>query len=104
MTRIDGLNPLVTGRTAAGQSSAPVDGDGASGGPNGAGAAGRQDVVDLSNRGRIVALAAWAVSDSGDVRAERIAALKAAIADGTYRSNAREIAARLLGNGFGAEG
>lgn len=102
MTRIDGLNPLLTGSTQRGQASSGVDGaDGSNGQAQGAG--GRQDVIALSDRGKIVALAARAVADSRDARQERVLALKAAIANGTYTSNAREIASRLLANGFGAD-
>jgi flagellar biosynthesis anti-sigma factor FlgM len=50
----------------------------------------------------VVAEAARAVSQSRDVRSEKVAALKAAIANGTYRSNAREIAERLVANGLGS--
>lgn len=95
MTRIDGLNPLATSRTGAGTPSQGVDGAGGE-----AGAAerldGRHDNVNLSNRGRVVAVAAQAVAQSPEVRAERVAALKAAIGDGTYASDARGIAQRLL--------
>jgi flagellar biosynthesis anti-sigma factor FlgM len=102
MTRIDGLNPLSTSRTMSGQSSQGVDSadndTSASSAPGG-----RQDVLSVSDRGRVVALAAHAVHASRDVRSEKVATLKAAIADGSYKSNAREIAERLLANGsFGA--
>jgi flagellar biosynthesis anti-sigma factor FlgM len=50
-----------------------------------------------------MAEAARAVSESRDVRAEKVAALKAAIANGTYSSNAREIAARLLADGIAGD-
>jgi len=103
MTRIDGLNPLLTGRLAGGNGAPSVDGGDHQGDAQGAHAAGRQDVVSLSDRGRVVAIAARAVGESGDVRAEKVAAIKAAIANGSYRSNARDIAARLLANGFGSE-
>ncbi len=98
MTRIDGLNPLSTSRTMGGQASTgvdPSDGDKSTG----AAAGGRQDVLAVSDRGRVVATAARAVHESHDVRSEKVAMLKAAIADGTYKSNAREIAERLLANG-----
>jgi negative regulator of flagellin synthesis FlgM len=104
MTRIEGLNPLGTSRTMQGQ--APPGVDGPAGDRNGGAerAEGRQDLVSLSSRGRIVAEAASAVALARDVRAEKVAALKAAIADGSYRSDAREIAERLLtGGGFFAE-
>jgi negative regulator of flagellin synthesis FlgM len=95
MTRIDGLNPLATSRTGAGGPSQGADGLGG----EGSGVdrlEGRQDGISLSSRGRVVAVAAQAVAQSADVRAERIAALKAAIADGSYSSDARGIAQRLL--------
>ncbi|MCZ2112005.1 MAG: flagellar biosynthesis anti-sigma factor FlgM [Dehalococcoidia bacterium] len=102
MTRIDGLNPLITGNTQRGQASTGIDGADGSGG-HAQGASGRQDVIALSDRGKIVALAARAVSQSRDARQERVLALRAAIANGTYTTNARDIAARLLANGFGAD-
>jgi len=96
MTRIDGINPLTTSRTQQGQGAPAADGAG-SGRTDGTDrAAGRLDQVSLSQRGRVVAEAASAVAGSRDVRTEKVAALKAAIADGTYRSNAREIARRLI--------
>jgi len=104
MTRIDGLNPLGTSRTMQGQGASGLDAAG--GDRHGAAerADGRQDLVSLSSRGRIVAEAAHAVARTPDVRAEKVAALKAAIAAGSYRSDAREIAERLLtGGGFVAE-
>lgn len=105
MTRIDGLNPLSTSRTQGGYGPGGVDGAGANGRNNGADrVAGRQDELSLSNRGRVIAEAARAVGDSPEVRADKVAALKAAIADGTYRSNARDIAERLMASGtFGLE-
>ena len=99
MTRIDGLNPLATSRTLSGQSSQSVDGADNDATSHAAGAGGRQDVLAVSDRGRVVALAAQAVGQSPDVRAAKVAALKAAIADGTYVSNARDIAERLLASG-----
>lgn len=101
MARIDGLN--LTGASmnpasaagAAAAAGSPAEQEAA------ARARGRQDVLNLSDRGRVVAEAASAVANSRDVRAEKVAALKAAIANGTYTSNAREIAARLIANGLG---
>ena len=98
MTRIDGLNPLSTSRTMSGQSAQNVDGAEGDGSKANA-ASGRQDVLAVSDRGRVVAVAAQAVGQSPDVRAAKVAALKAAIADGTYVSNARDIAERLLASG-----
>lgn len=102
--RIDGLNPLGTSRTMPGQGAPGVDAPGSERHAGAERADGRQDLVSLSTRGRIVAEAAHAVAQTPDVRAEKVAALKAAIANGTYRSDAREIADRLLtGGGFGVE-
>lgn len=99
MNRIDGLNPLATSRTLQGQGANGIDGARDRNGANGAEAANGQDHVSLSNRGRVVAEAARAVSQAPDVRADKIAALKAAIADGTYGSDSRYIAERLLATG-----
>ncbi|MCC7088898.1 MAG: flagellar biosynthesis anti-sigma factor FlgM [Dehalococcoidia bacterium] len=102
MARIDGLNlsgASMNPASAAGAASA------APGSPEAEAALkarGRQDVLNLSNRGRVVAEAARAVGDSRDVRAEKVASLKAAIANGSYSSNACEIAERLLANGLGS--
>lgn len=100
MARIDGLN-----LSGANLNPASAAGAGSSQDPAAAEAAlkarGRQDAVSLSNRGRLVAEAAQAVAASRDVRAEKVAALRAAIANGSYKSNAREIAERLFANGVG---
>lgn len=101
MARIDGLNlsgaSMNPATAAAGAAATP----GSAEAEAALKARGRQDVLNLSNRGRIVAEAARAVADSRDVRAEKVAALKAAIANGSYSSNAREIAERLVANGLG---
>lgn len=99
MTRIDGLNPLSTSRTQHGNAAAAVDSASARGRDGTERVDGPQDAISLSNRGRVVADAARAVADSPEVRADRVAALKAAIADGSYRSNARDIATRLVASG-----
>ncbi len=100
MARIDGMNlagpsanPASSAQGAHGTGSA-AENDAA------AKARGRQDVLNVSNRGRVVAEAAAAVQRSTEVRTDRVAALKAAIAEGSYTSNAREIAARLLADGI----
>jgi negative regulator of flagellin synthesis FlgM len=101
MARIDGLN--LTGASLNPASAAgAAQGAGSTAEQEAAAKArGRQDVLNLSDRGRVVAEAAAAVANSRDVRTEKVLALKAAIANGTYASNAREIAARLLANGLG---
>ena len=104
MTRIDGLNPLTTSRTMSGLGASGVDASGDDTSPESTRAAGRQDVLSLSNRGRVVAEAAHAVHRAPDVRSDRVLAIKASIANGTYTSNAREIAQRLMANaGFMAD-
>lgn len=99
MTRIDGLNPLSTSRTMGGQASSSIDTADADAASQANASAGRQDVLALSDRARVVGVAARAVADSPDTRAAKVAALKASIADGTYTSNARAIAERLLATG-----
>lgn len=101
MARIDGLNLSGANLNAAGAAGAVSAGSSAES-EAAQKARGRQDVLALSNRGRFVAEAAHAVASSREVRAEKVAALKAAIANGTYSSNAREIAERLIANGLGS--
>lgn len=101
MTRIDGMNLSGASLNPAGATG--VGSNGSSAETEAAiKARGRQDVLNLSSRGRIVAEAARAVENSRDVRSEKVAAIKAALANGTYSSNAREIAERLFSNGIGA--
>jgi negative regulator of flagellin synthesis FlgM len=102
MTRIDGINHLQTSRLGHSEGTQVADNDGERS-SEAARLAGKGDEVRLSTRGRVVAEAVRHVHESSEVRQARIAELKAAIADGTYTSNAREIAARLLASGtFGA--
>lgn len=98
MNRIDGQQPILTGRAAEGRALTPA-GDGAirEGGADRPG--GRQDNVSLSDRARIVSLAARAVENSSDVRADKVAALKASIANGGYKPDAGAIAGRLVQGG-----
>ena len=99
MARIDGLN--LSGASLNPASAAAASGAHGSAESEAAlKARGRQDAVALSTRGRLVAEAAHAVQQSREVRSEKVAALKAAIANGTYSSNAREIAERLIANGL----
>jgi negative regulator of flagellin synthesis FlgM len=105
MTRIDGLNPLTTSRTAQGQGAQGIGGGGdRDKDSEAAQVGGPQDNITLSTRSRIVADVSGYVASAPDVRAGRVADLKAAIANGTYRVSAGDIAARLLATGtFGAE-
>lgn len=59
----------------------------------------QRDLASISSRGRFVATAMRSVQDAPDVRADRVAELKAAIADGAYHSNPNSIAERLLAGG-----
>ena len=103
MTRIDGINHLQTSRLGQSDNAQSAENDGERA-AEAARLAGRQDEVRLSNRGRIVADAVRHVHGADEVREAKVAALKAAIANGTYSSNARDIAARLLASGtFGAD-
>lgn len=99
MTQINGLGSLATSRTMHGQGAQGVDGNahGADGPEKAAG--GRQDNVSLSDRSRIVGLASSSVRNAPDVRAERVAALKASIANGTYQGDNEAVAARLMRTG-----
>ena len=102
MARIDGLNLSGANLNPAGATGAGGTSHDAEAAAAALKARGRQDAISLSNRGRLVAEAAQAVAAARDVRAEKVAAIKAAIANGSYSSNAREIAERLYANGIGA--
>jgi negative regulator of flagellin synthesis FlgM len=54
------------------------------------------DAVSISDSARSLAAAHRAVADAPDVREDRVSALKAAIADGTYTVNSRNLASKLL--------
>jgi negative regulator of flagellin synthesis FlgM len=54
------------------------------------------DGVSISEPARSLAAAHRAVADAPDVREDRISALKASIADGTYAVNSRNLAGKLL--------
>lgn len=105
MPGIEGINPLGTSRTQQGAGAHQVANDG---GAHGRGesvsdAARGRDALIVSNRGRIVAEAAKVVATTPDVRAEKVAALKAAIANGSYSVDAQAIAGRLLSAGIADE-
>ena len=54
------------------------------------------DAVNISDKARSLAAAHKAVGDAPDVREDRISALKAAIADGSYAVDSRNLASKLL--------
>ena len=100
MTRIDGLNTGAAGRALQGGSASGIDsGAGAPGEHVEAAGSGKQDAIVVSDRARVMALAARSVAAASGVRTDRVAALKAAIANGSYTVDAQGIAARLLRGG-----
>ena len=97
MTRIDGLNTGTAGRALQGGPASGVDsGAGSSTSAVENSGPGRQDAVMVSERARVMALAARSVAAASGIRPEKVATLKAAIANGTYNIDAQGIAARLL--------
>ena len=54
------------------------------------------DTLQLSHEARLRTTARSAAMQAGDMRQERVDALKAQVADGTYRIDNEKIAARLL--------
>ena len=101
MNRIDGLNPLQTSKTLG---SSPAVAPAGSNPQRGNGLdeiSGKQDAVMLSFRSREMADVSQAVVNAPETRADRVSALRAQIASGSYQSNARDIAVRLLSSGFG---
>ena len=99
MNRIDGLNPLQTSRTLGGPSTSAVRGSGQDREGAAEEISGKQDAVLISLRSREVAEVSRAVANAPEVRADRVSLLRAQIASGSYQSNARDVAARLLASG-----
>ncbi|HLZ28264.1 MAG TPA: flagellar biosynthesis anti-sigma factor FlgM [Chloroflexota bacterium] len=64
--------------------------------PSGPGAPRQPDAVSISDPARSLAAAHQAVVGAPDVREDRVSALKAAIADGTYTVDSRNLARKLL--------
>lgn len=56
----------------------------------------KADSVTLSDTARALASAARSVSGAGEVREDRIAALKSAIANGTYAVDSRDLARSMV--------
>lgn len=99
MTQIDNVNPLITNQADQGEGAASVAGADRRGAGAEPGDARHLDRVTLSDRGRIVAATAHAVAASPEVRSRHVAALKEAIANGTYEVDAYLIATRLAATG-----
>lgn len=60
----------------------------------------RSDSSGITGEARELASALEIVTESEEVRAERVLALKAQIANGTYNPDPREIAKKLVERGF----
>jgi negative regulator of flagellin synthesis FlgM len=58
------------------------------------------DSAGITQNARELAQARTVVEESPEVRAEKVAALKAAIANGTYNADPREIARSLMAKGL----
>lgn len=61
---------------------------------------GRTDSSGITNSARELGRALQVVEAVDDVRAERVAALRAQIANGTYQPDPREVAKKLIERGF----
>lgn len=99
MTQISGLGAFGASRLSQGAAAGAVEPAAAGASAETRKAEGRQDSASLSARGRVMAEVSRAVSQSSDVRADRVAALKAAIANGSYVPDAGVVAARLAATG-----
>jgi negative regulator of flagellin synthesis FlgM len=58
------------------------------------------DSAGITEGARELARARTAVEDAPDVRAEKVKALKAQIANGSYQPDPRDVARRMLETGF----
>lgn len=97
MNRIDGMNTLGTSRTQAGSAAGAADAAKSTKSPSSSEVLpGPQDKVSVSGRSRVMADATAAVNSARDVRAEKVAALKASIANGTYSADPMQLATRML--------
>ncbi len=59
------------------------------------------DSVSLSDSARALSSASKSVSGSNEVREDRVAALKAAIANGTYSVSSRALAQKMVDTALG---
>src|SRR5437763_16911772 len=62
----------------------------------------QSDSIEISDAARSLATSRKAVTDAPEIRADRVAELKAAIADGTYSVDSRALARSLI-NKLGSE-
>lgn len=61
------------------------------------------DTVELSDTARALSSAAQSVSAASDVREDRVAAIKAAIANGTYSVDSRTLARSMVRAGIATD-
>lgn len=59
-----------------------------------------EDVAGITPRGKELSGAHGAVATAGDVRLDKVLALRAQIRNGSYQPDPREIARRLMERGF----
>jgi negative regulator of flagellin synthesis FlgM len=83
-------------RLRATQAIAALRGNAVGATPTTSGVARQPDAVSISDAARSLAAAQKTVSGAMDVREDRIAALKSAIADGSYSVNSRSLATSIL--------
>jgi negative regulator of flagellin synthesis FlgM len=83
-------------RLRAATAAAALRKNAAASGVNTPAAARQPDAVTISDKARSMVAANKAVSDAPDVREDRVAALKAAIAAGTYSVDSRQLASKLV--------
>jgi negative regulator of flagellin synthesis FlgM len=72
---------------AAAVSAAPTSGSGTTRQP---------DAVSLSDAARALSAATKSIGDASDVREDRVSAIKAAIANGTYSVDSRQLARSMV--------
>ena len=60
------------------------------------------DSVELSDTAKALSSAAQTVAGATDVREDRVAAIKAAIANGTYSVDSKSLAQSMIKAGFGS--
>jgi negative regulator of flagellin synthesis FlgM len=83
-------------RLQAAMAAAALRRNAAPGGTSMAAAVRQPDAVTISDNARSIAAATKAVSDAPEVREDRVNALKASIAAGTYSVDSRRLASKLI--------
>ncbi len=84
------------GQSRVGRGEAGETAGAARGGKTDAGAASGADRVTLSGDAKLVSQAAREANEAPEVRTEKVAALKAQVAAGTYQPDSKKIAEKLL--------